>query len=317
MKICIIGGSGFVGTHLIRKIKKNHEVIVIDKRVNPEFVSSTIQLDIRDPEFSSVDLSGVDLIIHLAAEHRDDITPVSLYYDVNVKGTKNILDVMDKNDISNIIFTSTVAIYGLNKSNPDESFPAEPFNDYGKSKWKAEEVLYGWLKESPANRKLSIVRPSVIFGEENRGNVYNLLKQVVSGRFLMIGNGENKKSMAYVGNVVSFIEHLIEEKSTCEVYNYTDTPDLSTNQLIEIIKKSLNIKIPPFRIPYYFGLFGGFVFDVIARFTRRKLPISAIRVRKFCADTQINASKAHESGFTAPFSIHDGLGRTIKYEFDN
>jgi nucleoside-diphosphate-sugar epimerase len=71
-----------------------------------------------------------------------------LYYDVNVEGTQNILDAMDKNGIQDIIFTSSVAIYGLNKENPDEDHPADPFNHYGKSKRQAEQKLQEWYPES-------------------------------------------------------------------------------------------------------------------------------------------------------------------------
>src|SRR5690625_5072667 len=179
MKICIIGGSGFIGSRLVRRLNKHHEVLIVDKAVNEEFVEITTQVDIRDPNFLELDLRGYDLIIHLAAEHRDDVNPVSLYYDVNVQGTKNILDLMDRSSIDRIIFTSTVAIYGLDKTSPDETFKADPFNDYGKSKLQAEEVLKEWYQQHPENKSLSIIRPSVVFGEDNRGNVYNLLLQVV------------------------------------------------------------------------------------------------------------------------------------------
>ena len=82
---------------------------------------------------------------------------------------------MDKYDIKNLIFTSSVAIYGLNKNNPCENHPQDPFNHYGKSKWKAEQIIKKWYENDPKNK--SVVRPTVIFGERNRGNVYNLLKQ--------------------------------------------------------------------------------------------------------------------------------------------
>ena len=123
----------------------------------------------------------------LAAEHRDDISPKSLYYDVNVKGTKNVLKAMDNAGVKNLIFTSSVAIYGLNKINPDENHPVDPFNHYGKSKWEAELSIKKWYDNNPAGKSITIIRPTVIFGERNRGNVYNLLKQISSGKFLIIG----------------------------------------------------------------------------------------------------------------------------------
>ncbi len=79
---------------------------------------------------------------------------------------------MEKANIKRIIFISSVAIYGINKKNPDETFGADPFNHYGKSKWQAEQFLREWYETHP-DWDINIIRPAVIFGERNRGNVYN------------------------------------------------------------------------------------------------------------------------------------------------
>ena len=107
--------------------------------------------------------SNAKTVVLLAAEHRDDISPKSLYYDVNVEGTKNVLKKMEELGIKSIIFTSSVAVYGLNKNNPDENFPKDPFNHYGKRNC-VEKVLKDWLV--PINKSVTIIRPTVIFGNE-------------------------------------------------------------------------------------------------------------------------------------------------------
>jgi nucleoside-diphosphate-sugar epimerase len=252
----------------------------------------------------------------LAAEHRDDISPTSLYYDVNVQGTKNVLDKMDEYGIKNLIFTSSVAIYGLDKENPNENHPEDPFNHYGKSKWEAEQVIKEWYDKDPKGKSITIIRPTVIFGEKNRGNVYNLLRQIASGKFLMIGRGQNKKSMAYVGNVVAFIKHRLELTETgYHVFNYVDKPDLTMTSLLKVIEKSLNKKIPSIRIPIWLGYLGGYGFDILSFLTRKKLAVSSVRVKKFVATTQFDASKVHSTGFKAPFTLEEGLDRTLNYEF--
>jgi cell division protein FtsA len=101
-------------------------------------------------------LAARELWEGMTAEHRDDVSPTSLYYDVNVQGTRNVLSAMEKNGVQNIIFTSSVAVYGLNKVNPDESHPHDPFNHYGKSKWQAEEVLREWHQKAPGERSLNV-----------------------------------------------------------------------------------------------------------------------------------------------------------------
>ncbi len=318
MKVTLIGGSGFVGTRLIKMlIDQGYKVFNLDKKNSNFYPEITVISNVLNKEKIKSSLKNTDLVILLAAEHRDDVFPTSLYYDVNVEGMKNTLDAMEMNGVKRIIFTSSVAVYGLNKKNPDENHPVDPFNHYGKSKWQAEQVLQEWYK-THLEWNINIIRPTVIFGERNRGNVYNLLKQISSGKFLMIGNGNNKKSMAYVGNVVAFISYLIVNKSSgYNVYNYVDKPDFTMNELVSLVSRVLKKRIPATHIPYCLGILGGYCFDTLAWITKKKLTVSSVRVKKFCATTEFNAFKVKTTDFTPPFSLEKGLKNTLNYEFLN
>ena len=305
----IIGGAGFLGSRLVENLKYFK---VLDKVLSgdEEFADITKQETLKNR------IETEDSIVLLAAEHRDDVTPISKYYDTNVQGTRNVLDEMDLVGCTQLIFTSSVAVYGLNKINPDENHIVDPFNHYGKSKWEAEKVIKAWYDKDPDGKSVTIIRPTVIFGEKNRGNVYNLLKQIASGKFLMIGKGQNRKSMAYVGNVVAFIKYRLElAEEGYHVFNYIDKPDLTMTSLLGVIEKSLNKKIPSVRIPVWLGYLGGFGFDVLAFVTRKKFAISSVRVKKFVATTQFDATKVHSSGFKAPYTLKEGMDRTLNYEF--
>jgi len=314
MKTLIIGGSGFVGSRLLSELDLTN-CINLDKHQSPFFKKITYIHDIRDVENLETYFINVDQVVLLAAEHRDDVSPKSLYYDVNVTATKNVLDAMDKYDVKNLIFTSSVAVYGLNKDNPDEFHPVDPFNHYGISKWQAEQVIKTWFDKDTLNKSVTIVRPTVIFGERNRGNVYNLLKQIASGKFLMVGKGVNKKSMAYVGNVVAFIKNRLEtNKLGYEVFNYIDKPDFNMQELVGQVEKSLSNKVPSVSIPYVFGILAGYGFDLLSFLTGKKLSVSSVRVKKFCATTQFDATKTHQI-FKPPYTLADGLDRTLKHDF--
>ena len=311
----VIGGSGFVGSFLIKELKEYY-VQNLDKRQSPFYSDITTIGDITNPK--QINLSKeTDMVILLAAEHSDDVSPVSKYYDVNVQGTKNVLDAMDASGVKNLFFTSSVAVYGLNKLNPDENHHQDPFNHYGKSKWQAEQAIKEWYDRDPRGKSVTILRPTVIFGERNRGNVYNLFRQISSGNFLMIGNGKNQKSMAYVGNVVSFIKFKIDNTETgFNIYNYTEKSDLNMNTLVNIIEKKINIKISKIRIPFFLGILAGYFFDIFTFISGKKIFISSVRVKKFCATTQFNSKKAHDL-FDAPFTLEEGINRTIDHEFIN
>ena len=317
MKIALIGASGFVGTRLLDLLKEssNHELKNIDLLPSHFFPEVTTFGDVREQSQMDKELAGADCVVLLAAQHRDDVSPVSLYYDTNVGGMEVTLKAMEKNGIKRIVFFSSVAVYGLNKDNPNEEHPADPFNHYGKSKWEAEQVLQEWYKSHP-DWNINIIRPTVIFGERNRGNVYNLLKQIAGGKFLMVGSGNNKKSMAYVGNVVAFVKYLLENVATgYNVFNYIDKPDFTMNELVAHVGKVMKKHIPATHFPYWLGMMGGYCFDLLAKITRKKLTVSSVRVKKFCATTEFDAKKAHSCGFKAPYTLGEGLARTLEFEF--
>lgn len=318
MNVTLIGASGFVGTRLMDLLKiepENYSLKNIDLLPSHFFNDCTEIGDVRLQDQMDEKLIGAEIVVLLAAQHRDDVQPTSLYYDTNVGGMKVTLKAMEKNGIKRLIFFSSVAIYGLNKPNPNEDYPADPFNHYGKSKWEAEQVLQEWYKTHP-DWNINIVRPTVIFGERNRGNVYNLLKQISSGRFLMVGNGTNVKSMAYVGNIVAFVKFLIDNVNEgYNVFNYIDKPDTNMNDLVALVSEVLNKHIPATHFPYWMGMMGGYCFDVLAFVTRKKLAISSVRVKKFCATTQFDSTKAMTSGFVPPYTLKEGLSRTLEFEF--
>ena len=315
MKIAVIGGSGFVGSRLIDLLIDNHEVVNIDKANSYKYSDITRIVDIRSYDLLYESFIDFDLVILLAAEHKDNISPNTLYYDVNVKGTLNVLKCMDDFGVKNIIFTSSVAVYGLDNHDPDENHRINPFNHYGISKWNAEEAIDKWCGNSEIDKSVLIIRPTVIFGERNRGNVFNLLKQIASGKFIMIGTGKNRKSMAYVGNVVAFIFDRVDKMERgSNIFNYVDKPDFTMNGLVNQVDVILKKRTTRIKVPKFLGMCLGYIIDFISVILRREFSLSAVRVKKFCATTQFNADKLH-SNFKPPYSLEDGLNQTITYEF--
>ena len=307
MKITVTGGSGFIGSVLLDELANaGHETAIADIR-------HSHPVDVTDVEGLTAALAGQEAVYHLAAEHRDDVKPIQKYYDVNVGGAEILVRAAEANGIKKIIFTSTVAVYGLNVGQSCESDKPLPFNDYGRSKLQAEEILRRWADADPS-RALTIVRPVATFGSGNRGNIYTLMDQIHKNRFIMIGNGKNLKSIAYVGNVAAFLAANLNNAPGVNVYNYADKPDLQTRVLVKTIREALGLKGMGPHAPYAVGMMGGRMFDCAAKLTGRKFPISAIRVEKFCADTIVNADKAHAI-FNAPTSLQEGLKAMVKAEF--
>lgn len=315
MKILVLGGSGFVGSRLVEILKEPHQVTIGDLVQSEFYPELWKHCDICVDDDLRAVMAGQDCVINLAASHRDDVRPLSLYTRNNVEGAEHVCKIATELDIHLIVFTSSVAIYGFPEYAYDEDGPKNPFNEYGVTKLLAEAVYEKWQKSDPKNM-LHVIRPTVIFGERNRGNVYNLFKQLASGRFMMVGNGKNKKSMADVGNIVAFLKWNVEEnKQAHSVYNYIDKPDYDMNDLVNSFEKALRKKLPPVRLPYCLGLLGGYCFDLLAFITRRTYPVSSIRVKKFCAQTVFSSEKMQKSGFKPPFDMQEALHRTVSFEF--
>ncbi|MEM6812082.1 MAG: UDP-N-acetylglucosamine 4-epimerase, partial [Pseudomonadota bacterium] len=121
--------------------------------------------------------------------------------------------------------------------------------------------------------------------------------------------------MAYVENVALFFEFCLNQKTPLEIYNYADKPDLTTQKLVTVINEKLGKSAQKISLPYPLGITAGYAFDTISKVTGKKLPISSIRVKKFCADTVVNADKAHQSEFQAEYDLTHGIKNMLNYEF--
>ena len=315
--ISVIGGAGFIGYYLTQKLFERRTNFRIGDLKNPKFfLEKSDILDVRDANTLRANLN-CDVLVNLAAVHRDDVTNPEDYYSTNVEGARLICKVCEEKDINKIVFTSSVSVFGLVPSRTGEDGYINPINEYGRTKAIAEDVYREWRNKDPENRSLIIVRPTVVFGEGNRGNVYNLLNQINSGTFAMIGDGKNKKSMAYVENLSAFLVKCIEADEKYAVYNYVDTPDFTMNELVSLVRnKLLGNPSVGVRIPKFIGLILGYSADAISKLGLR-LPISSVRVKKFCASSEFSSAKNELDGFEAPYTLLEGLEKTLEAEFIN
>ena len=311
MKYILIGGSGFIGNHFFKKIK--NDIILnldIDEGVNKlNFTKCNI---LRPSDLKKIDLSNYNeiTVIHLAAVHFDF---QKYYYETNVEGTKNILDFIEKNNqIKKFVFFSSVATYGNSEKGKDENSVQLPFNDYGKSKLRAEELIKLWhLKNEKI--QLIIVRPAVVFGEYNFGNVFNLINQIRSGVFAIIGDGRNIKSIAYAGNLVDSVLFCLKKIDKKQfIYNYSDYPQQNINSQSLIISKITN-QAKPIKIPLWFTKIFTLPIDLIQKLTGKDLKINSMRVKKFITPTYFISDKIRKHGFKQNISIKESYEITFKW----
>jgi len=317
-KIAVIGGSGFIGTRLIALLLADgHSVTIIDKQDSKKYPELRVAGDVRNVDDLVAGCRDCDVIYNLAAEHADNVRPLSLYDDVNVQGARNVCEAAERLGIETIVFTSSVAIYGFSPEQLDETAATNYINDYGRTKLEAEQVFLQWIAGSPS-RSLRMIRPTAVFGEGNRGNIYNLIRQLGTRGFVMVGNGDNRKSIAYVGNVAAFLRFLLTvEGEQVRIYNYVDKPDLQMKELVPLVRNAFGLGASmPLKLPYWlvYSLAAGL--DLVAAVTNRTFPVSRVRIEKFCANSQFATTRLQQSGFSPEFELKDALVKTIQAEFD-
>ena len=307
--------SGFIGTELVsRLLKSGHRVRIGDIAPSTAYPDLRSACDVRDVEQVTAFLRGAEAVYNLAAQHADDIRPRSLYYDVNTQGARNLCEAAERLGILRLYFTSSVSVYGFSRDKIDEDGPKRPFSDYGRSKLQAEGIMREWFHRGPG-RTLVMVRPTVVFGPGNRGNVYHLMKYLARNPYVMIGRGQNVKAVCYVDNVAAFLERVLSLRPGEYVYNYADT-EFPVATLVHWVRKWLGQDSAPLvRLPYVLAYGIGVVFDSVARVTGRRLPISVARVQKFCGPTRYSAARAMSIGFQPPADAERALEATFRWEF--
>ena len=318
VNIALVGGSGFIGTRLTPLLlRAGHRVKILDIQNSKAFPELRANVDVRSAEALTRGCAGCDVIYNLAAAHHDDVRPISLYDEINVEGARNICTAAERLGIAEVIFTSSVAIYGSGQTELDEGADPNYINDYGRTKFEAEQVYLAWAGADPS-RKLRIVRPTVVFGEGNRGNVYNLIRAIANKHFVMVGDGGNYKSIAYVGNVAAFLQYVLDlDGKPIEIFNYVDKPDLQMKELVLLVRDCFGFgNSMPIGLPMWAVYLLAIPLDWVAAALNKSFPVSRIRVKKFCSNSQFLSQRVSDAGFKPSFNLRDALRQTIRAEFD-
>lgn len=311
MKILITGVHGFVGTNLVKALSKEHTIYGLDI-VSPlkDGVRFTLSWDFLDkPD----EIPAVDAIIHLAGKAHDtkNQSAADVYFKVNTELTKKIYDYYLKSKAKKFIFFSSVkaAADRVEGEFVDENVVPSPKGPYGESKIAAEEYIRSKEDERiKACKETYILRPCMIHGPGNKGNLNLLYGVVKKGIPWPLGAFENKRTFTSIDNLCFIIKGLLTENVESGIYNINDDEAVSTNELIDIICSAMGKKAHIWRIPR--GLMEG-----VAKIGGAlHLPLNAERLQKLTENyVSSNAKIKKALGVEQlPVRAKDGLKMTIK-----
>jgi nucleoside-diphosphate-sugar epimerase len=327
-KAVIFGGSGFIGSYLADYLISNNffdKVYIADIKsvdldkygfiLNNHFDKGTIEYifcDVRNPinlDFS--DNSFIGTIFNLAAIHREPGHEDREYFDTNLLGAENICKWAYLVDCSQIVFTSSIAPYGVSEHLKDEKSVPVPVSPYGSSKLVAEKIHLAWLNLNDSNR-LTIVRPGVVFGAGEGGNVSRLIKSVVGGYFFYMGNKDTRKAGVYVKELIRamiYVHNSVVDSSDERIalFNMTMHPAPSVSDYVNTIMEVSGRKRMVFSAPFVLVYYVSFVISFFARIFNIKQPIDPVRVRKLVRSNNIVPKYLLDSGYEFRYSLKDAL----------
>jgi nucleoside-diphosphate-sugar epimerase len=320
MRVLVTGANGFIGRHIVRCIEKQGDKInVLVRNSNSFNISDKVNIfegDIFDNEKLRKAVNEVDAVFHLVAKTHDSssIDNAKDYYKINVEGTRNLLDACINSNIKHFVYFSSVkAMVEESKYTLDETYDCTPTTLYGETKLMAERLVieYG----SKYDFKTTILRLPLVYGPGNKGNIYKMIEAIDNGRFVMLGNGSNKRSMVYVGNVADAGIAVIDRKvADTKVYVITDGVNYTVKDLYKLIAKGLSKKPLPFYVPMGIAKMLAIAGDIASRITGKSLPFNSDVLNKLTSSLAFSSQKIqNEIGFRPKHNLYNTIDETIKW----
>ncbi|MBU3629310.1 NAD(P)-dependent oxidoreductase [Polynucleobacter sp. AP-Reno-20A-A9] len=320
--VVIFGGTGFIGSFFAKHLLESQvaEKIYLldlepiqakDSKFRVNLLNSDpriffLKVDVRG-EISFAPIEKVNLVINFAATHREPGYEDNEYFETNLLGAENVCKFAEEVGCQNIIFTSSISPYGVSEVVKDESTLPIPVTAYGSSKLVAEKIHQIWQAKDVNNRRLVIVRPGVVFGPGEGGNVSRLIKAVIHRYFFFMGNESTRKAGVYVKELCNAMWWVLQEQKkngeTVSLFNMSMNPGPSISEYVKAVCRTQGIKRYLPTVPYKALMAVAFVIDALARPLGIKHPFSPVRIRKLVRSNNIIPTYLVDHGYQFQYSL--------------
>ncbi len=320
-KALVIGGTGFLGKHLVNELIKNNIIVSVLCRNKPKDWSFNEVIffygNIIDQEIVHKAIEGVDCVFHLASM-AGIWGSFKKYYGPNVLGTQNVIDACKTHNIPKLIYTSTPSIVTLNKSirNGNESIkiPAYFYNNYQKTKSIAEKIV---LDSNSLDLQTICIRPQAIWGDGDKHIFPRILKKLKKEKLSIVGNGNNKTSISYVKNVAwAHFQAANSKNIGGNVYFINDQIPVKLWDWINECVQSLGYKLPNKKVPYKLAFYLAIIIEFFYKIsnTSSDPPFTRYTVCKISKEHYFSIEKAkRDFGYYEKYDIQEGKKEFQEY----
>ncbi|MFG1275648.1 NAD-dependent epimerase/dehydratase family protein [Xanthobacter flavus] len=306
----VFGGAGFIGSHLLTYLAATGEYdgLFSADLAEPRFRVPGVnyeQVDVREPIPEHL-APGATEIYNLAAVHTTPGHEDWEYYWTNVLGATHVVDFSRKRAIYNMVFTSSIAVYGPSETLKDEDAPLDAESAYGRSKLAAEKIHSLWQAESPESRRLVIVRPAVIYGYTERGNFTRLAGLLRRRRFVFPGRTDTIKACGYVEDLVGSMRWVLDLGLPATTYNFCHPTRYTMAEICAAFSQVAGYAPANIVMPLYPMLFAGWLFEKAASVGLRT-SINRARVMKLVRSNNISPKRLSELGYPYRYNLEESL----------
>lgn len=318
-KILITGASGFVGSHLLKRLLANGDLIRCSIHKNSLNIPCEVESllgDLTDPIFAEKLTEGINCVFHCAALV-SGAKSKEQYFEVNTAGTEILLGSCVKNNISRFIFISTLGVLGLKDHiGVDESAKPElSFDPYRDSKMRAEEIVLKYGEKL----KITILRPGWIYGPGDQRILPFFVRQIKRGTMIFPGMGNNLVHFTYIDHVIEAIMRARQQDRTIgQVYNITDGTRVTFRQILETLASIMKKKRSGIFIPKSVAILVGFLCELLERILHVPVPIKRYHIRLLNLNHHFSIAKAERDfGYKPTVTLEEGLQSFYRWYCEN
>lgn len=320
MRTLVTGGTGFTGSHLVRRLlERGAGVRVLDAApgiFDEELRRSGAEItlgSVTDRDLVDRLVDGTDVVFHLAAAFRKINLPKKDYWEVNCQGTRHVAESCHRHQVRRLIYCSTQGVHGDIKHVPgDESSPIAPEDYYQETKHEGEQALWEVARQG---LEATVIRPMGIYGPGDPGRFLMLFRAVRRGRFLMFGAGETFYHPCYIDNLIDAFELAAEHpKAVGETYLIGDDRYVSLNELVRGTGRSLGIDVRIVYLPFAPLWVASALCEAVCTPLGLEPPLFRRRADWFRQTRAFTIAKAsRELGFTPRVPLAEGLARAAAW----
>jgi nucleoside-diphosphate-sugar epimerase len=320
MRILVTGGTGFTGKALVRRLLDlGHEVVALDYKEGlktaelRDWGAGVIIGSVTDTAVVRRAMEGVEVVHHLAAAFREMNVPDTYYWEVNVQGTRNVLDEALRQGVRKLVYCSTCGVHGNIDHPPGgEDAPIQPADYYQRTKYEAEPLVRTFHQRGLPS---AILRPAAIYGPGDPERFLMIFRRVARGKFPMFGNGKTLYHPLYIDNLVdAFVAAMADGVGDGEAYLIADDEYLEIEDLVKRVGKALEVDVKIPHYPVWPVVAAGHVVEKACRPFGITPPIFPRRVDWYRQNRAFKIDKAkRDLGYEPKVGIDEGLRRTADW----